>query len=58
MGNFEESESPRGRCVEDGMEFLDYLPGVCKDGADDQKMDLPALVLLDLNMPGRDDGRP
>ena len=53
---FEVSESP-GRliCVGDGMELLDYLSRYSND---EQKADerLPALILLDLNMP-RKDGR-
>ncbi len=39
-------------CVEDGIELLDYLTQICAPG----KNDLPALILLDLNMP-RKDGR-
>lgn len=39
-------------CVEDGMELLDYLTRHCAPG----EKDLPALILLDLNMP-RKDGR-
>ncbi|MGC8492990.1 MAG: response regulator [Syntrophobacteraceae bacterium] len=39
-------------CVEDGMELLDYLARLCASG----KNGLPALILLDLNMP-RKDGR-
>ncbi len=45
---FEESKAPGVfQCVEDGIELLDYLLNVSP---------LPALILIDLNMP-RKDGR-
>ncbi len=53
---FAESLAPGAiHCVEDGIELLDYLEGIEEDGINDRK-DLPALILLDLNMP-RKDGR-
>ena len=53
---FEESKA-RGAilCVEDGMELLDYLSHSGKY-AGETDAPLPALILLDLNMP-RKDGR-
>jgi len=53
---FEQSKA-RGAfyCVEDGVELLEYLSGSGKEGEEDRSS-LPALILLDLNMP-RKDGR-
>ena len=53
---FEESKASGAfHCVEDGVELLAYLSGFSKEGREDQSS-LPALILLDLNMP-RKDGR-
>ena len=53
---FQESKAQGAlHCVEDGMELMDYLSGAGKY-AKDADTPLPALILLDLNMP-RKDGR-
>jgi CheY-like chemotaxis protein len=53
---FKESKAPGClQCVEDGIELLDYL---LRSGGGEQSSEapLPAVILLDLNMP-RKDGR-
>lgn len=53
---FEESKAPGAfHCVEDGIELLDYLSSSGRRG-EKNRTRLPALILLDLNMP-RKDGR-
>jgi CheY-like chemotaxis protein len=54
---FEESKTHGAfLCVEDGDKLMDYLLCSVESDAEDRQKLLPALILLDLNMP-RKDGR-
>lgn len=51
---FEESQAPGDFCcVQDATELLNYLLGSGKYG-ERARAPLPALIILDLNMPGKD----